>query len=211
MPRSPRLYSTDHPYYITARCIHDDWFRMPVAEAWDIFSRHLFFSHFGFNARIHAFVLMDNHFHLILSTPGGNIDEVMWYLMKEVSREMTCAAGRINQTFAGPYYSCLLTASIYYQHAYKYVYRNPVESGLCKSAEFYPFSTLNSLLGQSKLLFPVEMDKLLFDELETTLDWINQSYREHSKANVKKALKRGIFALPKNAQRRLNPLEYERS
>ena len=177
-----------------------------MGTLWEIFSIHLFFISHAFDARIHSFVLMDNHFHLIISTPKGNISEVMQYLMTNTSLDITKVSGRINQTYGGPYYSSLITTDIHFSHCYKYVYRNPVEAGLSDCVEEYRYSTLRGLLGYEKLIFPLTEDYFLFPSLENSIVWLNSSYKLTTKEQIQKALHKNKFSFAKINSRQ-NPLD----
>jgi hypothetical protein len=94
---------------------------------------------------------------------------------------------------------------------YKYIYRNPVEAGLCQYVEEYPWSTLNGLLGFSKLHIPVEEDTFLFDAGVTPiLEWLNTAPLPGHRVAVQKAIRRSCFALPKHNkyQHPLNEKKY---
>lgn len=78
--------------------------------------------------------------------------------MRETSRELTRLGNRVNQTYGGRFHRSLLESPIRYLHAYKYVYRNPVRAGKCKSVQEYPFSSIQGLLGETWLDVPVSED-----------------------------------------------------
>ncbi|MBK9294916.1 MAG: transposase [Oligoflexia bacterium] len=210
MARARRVLTGFHPYHVTARCINKDWFRLPLELVWKILSERLYFANHAFYTKIHSFVLMNNHFHLLITTPKSNLNHFMQYLMSEVSREITYYSGRINQTFGGPYYSSVIKNNFHFLHAYKYVYRNPVEAKLAENVESYTFSTLNGLLGKSHILIPVVEDRLLLANVNQTLEWLNTAYVKDYKEQVKSALRRAEFILPKNRiSRKPSELEYE--
>jgi REP element-mobilizing transposase RayT len=212
MGRAKRIFSDEYPYHVTARCINRDWFAIPLPMVWRIFADHLYFACLAYGAQIHAFVLMSNHFHLLITTPQANLDKIMWYVMTEVSRDITKLSGRINQTFGGPYFASLITNHHYYLHCYKYVYRNPVEAQIVKRVEEYPFSTLRSLIGMSTVPFPLLEDDTLFNDFEGTLSWMNETYATDVLGDIEKALRKGTFSLPvRRSTRSPNPLEVERS
>jgi REP element-mobilizing transposase RayT len=208
MPRKKYQPSADIPYHITARCINKEWFQIPLPDVWDIFSEYLFFINRAFNVKVHSFVLMNNHFHLILSTPNANLSEAMNYFMRETSRQFGYASGRINQIYGGPYFWSQLRSEIYYGHAYKYVYRNPVEAGLCLNVEDYPFSTLYALLGKSKTIIPISEDVLFFSDIESQILWLNEAYKSESyKKEIKNALRKRQFHFGKDRDRNASALE----
>jgi putative transposase len=199
MPRAKRKISDKYPYHISARCINRDWFKIPIDEVWEIFCDYLYLTKHAFGLEILSFVLMSNHFHMLVRTPKSNLSEAMNYFMREVSKEITRNSDRINQTFGGPYYASCITTNHYYLHAYKYVYRNPVEAGLCNQAEDYPYSTLSGLIGNSKLFIPASKDETLFSDFEGVLKWINTAYEGDDKVRVQSALKKSQFTFPKNS------------
>jgi hypothetical protein len=119
-------------------------------------------------------------------------------------------SGRVSGTFTKRFFRSRLGTIHYFETAYKYVYRNPVEAGICLSVEQYRYSTLNGLLGFSKLWIPVEEDTILFGSgLENTLLWLNEKTSPEDKTAVKMALRKSDFSLPK-ASGKQHPLEYRR-
>lgn len=201
MGRKKFINHTEFPYHVTARCINRDWFSLDLHVVWEVMSRHLYFVSFAFNLRVHSFVLMSNHFHLIVRTPDANLSEAMRYFMRETSRELTYLSGRINQTYGSRFHRSLLDNPLYYLHAYKYLYRNPVKAGMCKRVEDYPFSSLPGLLGETWLDIPISEDENwgMWLSRESTLRWLNSTPTEEHWEEVRKALMRRVFSLsPQN-------------
>lgn len=195
MPRSKTIRQSEFPYNIGSRCVNKEWFNLPLEEVWNIFSMHLYSAKFQFNLKIHSFVLMSNHFHMLVSTPDCNIDLAMKYLIRNVSLSISKESRRINQTFGGRYFRSVVISEHYFSHAYKYIYRNPVQAGLCRYVEDYPYSTLHGILGRSHLLIPVEEDTLIFGDTEGTLKWLNTSPTSADWKAVGAALKKREFKL----------------
>lgn len=147
--------------------------------------------------QIHSFVLMPNHFHLIVLAPKNNLAEAMNYFMRETSKEISRRSGRINQVYGGRNYKSVISSHHYFLNAYKYVYRNPVRAGLVDRVEAYPYSTLNGLTGFSQLLIPLNEDTVLFNENFSfeTLEWLNQCPNADREDEVRRALKKTSFKL----------------
>src|SRR5690606_5884677 len=101
--------------------------------------------------RIHAFVLMANHYHLIASFPVLEIGIVMRELLKTVAWRLNQETRTKGHLFGGPYRATLITSERHYADTIKYVYRNPVKAGVCNAVEDYPFSTLHGQLGFAPL------------------------------------------------------------
>jgi putative transposase len=193
MPRRQYEATALHPYHLGARCLNREWFRLPLPVVWEIFSEQLYFAHHAFNLCIHNFVLMSNHFHLVASTPDKNLSQTMNYFMRETSRLISRYSGRINQVYGAPYHRSLIRSEHYFMHAYKYVYRNPVEAGICSKVEDYQFSTLFGLLGRGHLLIPLAEDSLITGDANIYLDWLNKNYAADHKLQIKRALARSSF------------------
>lgn len=198
MPRKRGLLQSSSPYLIGGRCINKEWFNLPMDVVWDIVSSQLFFMRHSFHTRIHSFVLMSNHFHLLMSTPEANLSSAMAYFMRETSREIVRQDGRINQTWGGPFFSCTLQDETHFLNCYKYIYRNPVVAGICHRCESYRYSTLHGLLGQSHLLIPVEEDTLLFSPTLNlqNLEWLNRA-NEDDETEIRQALRKTLFKFRK--------------
>jgi REP element-mobilizing transposase RayT len=171
---------------------------MPIGEVWEIMSLRLYYLHTVFDVEILAFVLMSNHFHLLLRTPSANLSEAMANFMRETSRAITKAAHRINQTYGQRHSRTIIGSHHYFLQAYKYVYRNPVAAGLCERPENYPYSTLSGLLGANRLIIPVQHDLTLFPDVEGTLDWLARPSNKEDWQSVKRALRRHEFSLAKD-------------
>ncbi len=144
------------------------------------------------NAIIHGLVLMDNHFHLIISTPNANISKVMYWFMKTVTLDIQKKSKRINKIFGGRYKACLITTKKYLFNATRYIYQNPLRAEICNKAEDYPYSTLHTITANFKLPFHLEPN------CDMDLETINQLYTETENEVVKKALRKTKFSLQKD-------------
>lgn len=175
MPRVKTILQSEYPYNISARCINREWFSIPMNRVWNIFCEELTNTVEKHNLKVHSFVLMTNHFHLIATTPHANISQCMYHFMKNSSHRLTEAGNRINQTYAGRYYKCVLQSHTYYLNAYKYNYRNPVEAGICRAVQDYEFSTLPSVMGLAKSIIPIAPDLTFECDPKGTLEWLNRA------------------------------------
>jgi putative transposase len=212
MPRKTHPIHSEFPYHVSARSHGGDWFRIRPEQAWKVMSDYLYFISLVYEVKIHAFVLMSNHFHLLVSTPKANLSEAMNYFMRETSKEINRVSGHCNQVYGGRFYRTLITSPFYLDHAYKYVYRNPVKAGLVQKCEEYRFSTLHGLLGQSRLSIPVIEDHRIFGQglLENTLQWINTKPTEINDEAMGRALKRKNFKFARGRNSGGNTLETDR-
>lgn len=193
MSRLPAVQQSDYPYNISARCINREWFSIPMDVVWKIFCRELSETQSRYELKIHSFVLMSNHYHLIASTPRANISQCMQYFMGRVSRSLAREGNRINETFAGRHYKCILQNTTYFLNAYKYNYRNPVMAGICDHVEMYPFSSLQFVMKKSEALIAVEEDLTYECDPKGTLLWLNRASDPEKLEAVRRGHKHTYF------------------
>ncbi len=202
MPIRPPPPTSDRPYHITARCNNQEWFHLPLEQTWRIFETVLAEVSEDYEANVIAFVLMSNHYHLLLQTPRANIGQIMNRIQTNSSCRISSAAGRTNHLYGGPYKGCLITSEQYLANVYKYTYRNPIAVGLSSKVEAYPFSTLQSALGQKRLTFPVRDDiatrwSHIPSSNQERLNWLNTAHEPKVADLIKKGLRRRIFTPPR--------------
>ena len=200
MPRKPLIRTSDYPYHIYARSNNRENFFIPIRDVWEIIMAEIRTVNKRYLAQVHAFVLMLNHFHMIMTTPNENIDAIMNYLLREVSRKVGRYSRRINHIFGGPYRWSLIQNEAYYAHVYRYVYRNPVVVSMSERVEEYPFSSLQILLkkfpNKGIPLFDdqyVSLSPLIPKDLKSRLLWLNTPYDREQSEMIKRALRRKIF------------------
>lgn len=169
---------------------------MPVV--WEIFCQELSRTTKDHHLQVHSFVLMSNHYHLIASTPEANISQCMHQFMGRTSRRLTREGNRINETFAGRHYKCILQHPNYYLNAYKYNYRNPVSAGICARVEEYPYTSLRWKLSLAKALVPLVEDSHLLSDPRGTLEWLNTAPDPEKLEGVRFGLKHQFFKSKKN-------------
>jgi hypothetical protein len=99
---------------------------------------------------------------------------------------------------------------MYYQHALKYVYRNPVKAGLCSLVEEYEFSSLRYHLTNNDLGFPIcESTYYPWGMLGLSpiaqLNWLNLKYDEKEEDCIRRALSRRAFRITCDPKTRKMP------
>ena len=178
-------------------------------QVWDLMCDYLYLLHCGFGVEILSFVLMSNHFHLIARFPLLNISAAMNYFLRETSKHIGRISGESNHVYGGPFHRCRIAKQLYFTHAYKYNYRNPVAAGIVDRCELYPYSTLNGLLGYRKMHVPVREDTTLFSDVSGVLHWLNTTPNAFNSRLIKRALSRPEFGFtPSEKDHTLDFLSY---
>lgn len=197
MARKPLIKTADAPYHITARSNNKEFFYIELIELWQIFMECFNQAQEQYSCKFHAFVLMSNHYHLLISTPHSNVDEVMHYIQREVARRANKLSSRINHFFGGRYKWSIVDTENYYWNVVKYIFRNPVRADLCPRVENYKFSSLNSAAKD----FNWHMTDFFHNQNNTIvldLDWLNEAYLKEIEESIRFALRRSEFALPRD-------------
>jgi REP element-mobilizing transposase RayT len=210
MARSHVNQFSEFPYHITGRILNRESFRLPLARVWLIMAEQLWLACHVDGLKIHSFVLMPNHFHLIATTSTNPLFVPMERIMRDTSKELNLETQRMNQNWGGRHYKCVLTSYHYFSNTYKYVYQNPVRANLCKRVEDWPFSTLGGLLGHRHSFIPVQEDTILFNENrldETALHWLNQPIQKQDLSAMRMALVKKQFSLSKGTMKKHHKLE----
>ena len=94
-----------------------------------------------FDVKIIAYCLMTNHYHLLLTTPKGNLPR----FMRHASGVYTQRFNRYHKTdgplFRGRYKSVLVQEDEYLTHLVRYIHLNPVQANLVQDPKDYPWSS----------------------------------------------------------------------
>ena len=196
MPRPPVIYTNEFPYHVTARSNNKDWFDVPMGYCFGIYVNVMAESLDRYNVRLHAFVLMGNHFHAIVSTPDANIGQFLRYFMTETSKGIAFRSGRINHIYGGRNYKSVIYQPEYYAHCFKYVIRNPVKAGLCDRVEDYEYSSFSKQANKIRKLITMpdnDIDCYLPLPDQGLIEWLNQCPSERIQEYCEGALKRSVF------------------
>ena len=97
---------------------------------------------------VHAYCLMTNHVHLLLSTPHEKAcGQLMRRLAQLHSQYMNRTHGRSGSLWEGRYRSSLVQAEEYVLACYRYIDCNPVRAGLCSDPRDYAWSSCRANAG----------------------------------------------------------------
>jgi putative transposase len=145
------------PLHVMGHCQTDHW-PCSMDTAWEIFQETIHDFQEDFALRTHAFVMMGNHYHWLCTYNYEEDPELFdWfhevlnmYFLKHID-----SAYEPLYTFSDPPKVIQVESFPQYKETYKYVYNNPVNAGLVKSAFDYSYSTLPHAIGRKHLGFNV--------------------------------------------------------
>ena len=145
-----------------------------------------------FHIKVAAFCLMQNHYHLLIQTPEGNISRSMRYINGVYTQRFNRIHGYDGHLFRGRYKSILIDADSYLLQVMRYIHRNPINAGLSENLN-YTWSSHKAYLSDLKKWRWVSREKILAmlsgtKALQKTVyrDFVNESDNEDFSAIYKK-------------------------
>jgi len=95
----------------------------------------------------YAYCLMDNHYHLLVETPEGNLVNGMRRLNGRYTQTFNRRHGHVGHVFQGRYKSILVEKDAYLFELSRYIVLNPVRAGMVEVPEAYAWSSYQSAVG----------------------------------------------------------------
>jgi len=100
-----------------------------------------------FNWLVHAYCLMDNHYHLLIETPDGNLSKGMRQLNGVFTQTSNRNNNRVGHVFQGRYKAILVQKESYLLELSRYIVLNPVRARMVKLAKAWPWSSYRDTAG----------------------------------------------------------------
>jgi putative transposase len=141
MPRAARVVLADVPLHIVQRGNNraDCFFR---EEDYTAYLRYLGYCSRNFDCSVHAYCLMTNHVHLLLTPHTTSAcAPFMKALAQSYAQYINKSAKRSGSLWEGRYRSCLVDSLDYVFVCYRYVELNPVRAGMVGHPGEYPWSS----------------------------------------------------------------------
>jgi putative transposase len=148
MARQPRFDLPGIPQHVVQRgnnrlpCFLDDLDRQRYLQClWQALGR--------FGCRLHAYVLMSNHVHLLL-TPGeaGALSRLMHTFARNYAGLFNGRHGRTGTLWEGRYKACLVDSGSYFLACSRYIELNPVRAWMVARPGDYPWSSYGAHAGE---------------------------------------------------------------
>jgi REP element-mobilizing transposase RayT len=136
---APRQVLPGTTYLVTRRCFQRQFLLRPSAATNGVFSYVLAVAAHRFGVRVHAFCVLSNHFHLVVTDPGARLPAFEQYLDSLVARALNASLGRWESFWAPSSYSAVaLIAPEDVIDKVAYVLANPVAAELVRHGSDWP-------------------------------------------------------------------------
>ena len=114
-----------------------------------------------FNWRVHAYCLMDNHYHLVIETIDANLSKGMRQLNGVYTQYYNRRHARAGHVFQGRFKAIHVDKETYLLELARYVVLNPVRAGMMKDIADWPWSSYPATVGSTAPPPWLETDWLL--------------------------------------------------
>jgi putative transposase len=147
MARLPRLTVPGYPHHVIQRGNN----RQPIfakTSDYEALLGLLADNASKFGVAVHAYVLMGNHFHLLVTpeTEDG-LPQLMQAVGRRYVRWFNDAQGRSGTLWEGRYKSTLVQTDLYFLTCMAYLDLNPVRAGIAEDPRDYPWSSHGHYVG----------------------------------------------------------------
>ncbi|HXE21904.1 MAG TPA: transposase [Rhodoferax sp.] len=156
MARLPRLTVPGYPHHVIQRGNNRQAIFASAAD-YQMLLELLHDNARKFGVALHAYVLMTNHFHLLVTPESpDSLPQMMQAVGRRYVRYFNDAQGRSGTLWEGRYRSTLIQTERYLLACMVYIDLNPVRAGLVAEAKDYPWSSHGHYVGlrSDKLVTP---------------------------------------------------------
>jgi putative transposase len=180
MPRQPRIEIPGVPLHVVQRgnnrsaCFfHDDDYLRYRQDLWAQSLAH--------GVSIHAYVLMTNHVHLLVTTPEkGAVSQFMQCLGRRYVGYINATYRRTGTLWEGRFKSCVVDSEQYVLRCYRYIELNPLRASMAAEPGAYRWSSYgaNGLGRSDRLVKPHAQYLALGAQSEVRLEAYRAIVRE---------------------------------
>jgi len=158
MGRKPRVEFKGAIYHVIKRGNNRDYI-FQKREDKESLLRYITYAkeYGGFN--LWGYVIMDNHYHLIIQTKDKPLNKIMKTINNRYSKDYNKKHNRSDHVFGGRYKGILVLDDKYLFSLLRYIHNNPVRAKICKKIAQYKWSSdhyyrknINGLVSVDKIL-----------------------------------------------------------
>lgn len=148
MPRHPRIHTSEIIYHIIARGNNKQ----------NIFTNDKDYSCFlylldrakvKYFFKLYAYVLMPNHFHLLLRISNVTTSKIMQSILTSYAKYFNKTHKRIGHLFQGRYKAIICDENVYLNELIRYIHLNPVRAGFVSRPGEWVWNGHCEIIGKS--------------------------------------------------------------
>ena len=109
----------------------------------------------------HAYCLMNNHYHLVIETPDGNLSKGMRHLNGVYTQTFNKRHGRVGHVFQGRFKGILVQKDSHFLEVCRYVMLNPVRAKMIGHPRQWRWSSYRATAGMAPAHGCLTVDEIL--------------------------------------------------
>ena len=187
MPRKPRVDMVGH-YHIVNRGVEQRVIYLDD-EDHETFLEILCIGCQLYKVQLHAYVLMSNHYHLLIETKDENLSHFMKHLNASYAIYFNKKYKRSGHLWQGRFRSWFVTDEAYLYTLVGYIENNPLKAKMVKQLGEYPYSSYQSFVEETESIACLK-NSFVFDAFKTKeerKEFLQCSVDEHLLDEIKKA------------------------
>lgn len=143
MGRKPRIEFNGALYHVIQRGNNKEYiFKKNLYKEYFLSKLKEFKEIMGFE--VYGYVLMDNHYHLVIRSHEVNISTIMHRINNDFSKYFNISNNRTGHVFQDRYKGILVKDDKYLLSLLRYVHQNPVKANMCNKVSDYYWSSDSS-------------------------------------------------------------------
>lgn len=168
MPRKARAHSGSETYHIMLRGVNKQQIFFDE-EDYHQFVQILGHYKIVSGFVLYAYCLMGNHVHLLIYVKDEPLETIFRRIGSAFVYWYNSKYQRVGHLFQDRFKSEPINTESYLMTVFRYILKNPVKAGICKSAELYPYSSCREYYYSEKGITDTEpiLSKIGFDTLKS--------------------------------------------
>jgi len=134
----------------------------------------------------HAYCLMDNHYHLVIETPDGNLSQGMRQLNGVYTQAFNRRHHRVGHLFQGRFKGILIQKESHFLEVCRYVVLNPIRAKTVSQARQWKWSSYRATAGLSEVRRGLTVEEIL-DYFGQRRRAAQEKYQEYVREGVNEA------------------------
>jgi len=209
MPRMPRIIFEGAIYHIYQRGNNKDFiFNNDNHKAF--FIKQLKDYNKKFDYQILGYVIMNNHYHLLIKTNKYPIDKIMFSINNVMGKFLSRELSRSGHNYEGRYNSKLVDNKAYLLWLLRYIHRNPLRAKICSDlnnyrwcSHFYYRTGFNSFVDSDFILNIISSSKN--NAIRQYINFINNSRYEDDMTTDMETIKKDFSLMEASNLFNYNP------